>query len=99
MVSVVHASGPRKPFSSSGDDAQPPNEKRKPRNCGAFCDGASRARTGDLLGAIQALSQLSYSPVQRPGRAVGDSVAPQVGGWPVRETLRVVRPFGSASRL
>ena len=24
--------------------------------------GASRARTGDLLGAIQALSQLSYSP-------------------------------------
>jgi hypothetical protein len=25
--------------------------------------GASRARTGDLLGAIQALSQLSYSPV------------------------------------
>jgi hypothetical protein len=26
--------------------------------------GASRTRTGDLLGAIQALSQLSYSPVQ-----------------------------------
>jgi hypothetical protein len=26
-------------------------------------DGASRTRTGDLLGAIQALSQLSYSPV------------------------------------
>jgi hypothetical protein len=30
----------------------------------AFRDGASRARTGDLLGAIQALSQLSYSPVR-----------------------------------
>jgi hypothetical protein len=29
-------------------------------------DGASRTRTGDLLGAIQALSQLSYSPVARP---------------------------------
>ena len=28
-----------------------------------FKSGASRARTGDLLGAIQALSQLSYSPV------------------------------------
>jgi hypothetical protein len=28
-------------------------------------NGASRARTGDLLGAIQALSQLSYSPVRR----------------------------------
>ena len=27
-----------------------------------FRGGASRARTGDLLGAIQALSQLSYSP-------------------------------------
>ena len=26
--------------------------------------GASRARTGDLLGAIQALSQLSYSPAK-----------------------------------
>ncbi len=28
-------------------------------------NGASRARTGDLLGAIQALSQLSYSPARR----------------------------------
>ena len=28
--------------------------------------GASRTRTGDLLGAIQALFQLSYSPVVRP---------------------------------
>ena len=27
-------------------------------------NGASRARTGDLLGAIQALSQLSYSPAK-----------------------------------
>jgi hypothetical protein len=26
--------------------------------------GASRTRTGDLLGAIQALSQLSYSPAK-----------------------------------
>ena len=29
-------------------------------------DGASRTRTGDLLGAIQALFQLSYSPVAAP---------------------------------
>jgi hypothetical protein len=28
--------------------------------------GASRTRTGDLLGAIQALSQLSYSPEVDP---------------------------------
>ena len=27
-----------------------------------FSNGAKRARTADLLGAIQALSQLSYSP-------------------------------------
>src|SRR5918994_1361225 len=31
----------------------------------AFESGASRTRTGDLLGAIQALSQLSYSPAAR----------------------------------
>jgi MoxR-like ATPase len=36
----------------------------KTRLSRAFCYGASRARTGDLLGAIQALSQLSYSPAQ-----------------------------------
>jgi hypothetical protein len=35
---------------------------RNPTACRAFRDGASRTRTGDLLGAIQALSQLSYSP-------------------------------------
>jgi hypothetical protein len=29
-------------------------------------DGASRARTGDLLHAMQALSQLSYGPKGRP---------------------------------
>src|SRR5579862_5854509 len=33
--------------------------KRRNRRNG---NGASRTRTGDLLGAIQALSQLSYSP-------------------------------------
>jgi hypothetical protein len=31
---------------------------------GLNSDGASRTRTGDLLGAIQALSQLSYSPAK-----------------------------------
>ena len=31
-----------------------------------FVSGASRTRTGDLLGAIQALSQLSYSPAVGP---------------------------------
>jgi hypothetical protein len=35
---------------------------RNPPACGISRNGASRTRTGDLLGAIQALSQLSYSP-------------------------------------
>ncbi len=37
-------------------------ENESPAYAGLSCHGASRARTGDLLGAIQALSQLSYSP-------------------------------------
>ena len=32
------------------------------RNEQKLCGGANRDRTGDLLTAIQALSQLSYSP-------------------------------------
>ena len=36
--------------------------KKKPAVSSGFSNGASRTRTGDLLGAIQALSQLSYSP-------------------------------------
>jgi hypothetical protein len=38
----------------------PRNQKAPP--CRAFSDGARRIRTADLLGAIQALCQLSYSP-------------------------------------
>src|SRR5919197_4714978 len=34
------------------------------RRFAAVSSGASRTRTGDLLGAIQALSQLSYSPAR-----------------------------------
>ena len=54
-------------------------ERTKPQNdespnpavrSGIRADGASRTRTGDLLGAIQALSQLSYSPEE--GAAVQD---------------------------
>src|SRR5919112_997677 len=37
-------------------------ERKRPRRGGASASGASRARTGDLLHAMQALSQLSYSP-------------------------------------
>jgi hypothetical protein len=41
--------------------------------------GASRARTGDLLGAIQALSQLSYSPGRR--RRGPHGMRASVVGW------------------
>jgi hypothetical protein len=47
-----------------GSVASHPLWKPKGRNCRPFRDGASRTRTGDLLGAIQALSQLSYSPAE-----------------------------------
>jgi hypothetical protein len=40
----------------AGERRQRPLDRRPGRH------GASRTRTGDLLGAIQALSQLSYSP-------------------------------------
>jgi hypothetical protein len=39
--------------------------QRKSPICRAFSDGARGTRTPDLLGAIQALSQLSYSPGRR----------------------------------
>jgi hypothetical protein len=40
----------------------PPRKKKPPHPRGFLRDGARRTRTADLLGAIQALSQLSYSP-------------------------------------
>ena len=52
-------------------------EEEKTRGRRRFVYGASRTRTGDLLGAIQALSQLSYSPVERslaPAQAPSDSI-------------------------
>ena len=39
------------------------------RNLLILCGGADRDRTDDLLNAIQALSQLSYSPTGRKWRA------------------------------
>ena len=41
----------------------------KPCTCGASNNGASRDRTGDLLLAKQALSQLSYGPAATECRA------------------------------
>src|ERR1017187_3327722 len=59
--------------------------------------GASRARTGDLLGAIQALSQLSYSPGQRRKcRAEGRSVAAPRVRAPSRSGA-VTRDLGGSS--
>jgi Tol biopolymer transport system component len=41
-----------------------PELDRSGTRAGTSRNGASRTRTGDLLGAIQALSQLSYSPAR-----------------------------------
>jgi hypothetical protein len=41
---------------------------------GSRIGGANRDRTGDLLHAMQALSQLSYSPTIKGRRIVGLSV-------------------------
>src|SRR5438309_2421938 len=49
----------------SGDHGRFPAGRTRART-GTFRNGASRTRTGDLLGAIQALSQLSYSPTTAP---------------------------------
>jgi hypothetical protein len=49
------------------------NACRKPilRRAGVLLNGARRIRTADLLGAIQALCQLSYSPgLLRDGKLV-----------------------------
>ena len=47
---------------------------------GGLSNGASRARTGDLLGAIQALFQLSYSPVSHMLGAVNGKPDPPYPG-------------------
>ena len=39
-------------------------QRKNPHVCGGSPSGARGTRTPDLLGAIQALSQLSYSPGQ-----------------------------------
>src|SRR5947209_5304808 len=43
----------------------PPRKHESPAKAGDSSDGARGTRTPDLLGAIQALSQLSYSPERR----------------------------------
>ena len=54
--------------------------------------GASRTRTGDLLGAIQALSQLSYSPA--PGQSSGDG-----SDFSASQGFRYSRLVEAATRL
>ena len=69
-------------------------------------DGASRTRTGDLLGAIQALSQLSYSPAapRVAGISVSqslpdDCVTPQWVSTAPTDSLRYSRNVEAATRL
>ncbi len=67
-----------------------------PRRVAGNClSGASRTRTGDLLGAIQALSQLSYSPAcstrareRRSEKCSGQRVSQRNGAPARRRCLR-----------
>ena len=44
-------------------DAEKQRKSSKNRSFWNFCGGDKRDRTADLLNAIQALSQLSYTPI------------------------------------
>jgi hypothetical protein len=64
-------------------------KQQTPALAGRLFSGASRARTGDLLGAIQALSQLSYSP-ERRSIPRGPGILASTTLWPSVEGLEVV---------
>ena len=61
-----------------GDGSSFPLESEVARLQGVWVSGARRIRTADLLGAIQALCQLSYSPVVRGWEV--DPIGPQAEG-------------------
>ena len=60
----MYKTAPGRPRSGPGDSAQPVLAEFRLLSSvlSSLLNGASRTRTGGLLGAIQALSQLSYSP-------------------------------------
>ena len=72
------------------------NQKRR-SICSNFWSGASRARTDDLLHAMQALSQLSYSPSAYQGHLSGRAGASAGGGGPPDRAA--VSWLGPARRL
>jgi CRP-like cAMP-binding protein len=57
-------------------------------------DGASRIRTGDLVGASDALSQLSYGPVRANGRRSTGTDRRRVVGLDAQGPLRLRRAIG-----
>src|SRR3954454_16346910 len=66
---------------------QVPLKSEAARLRGPFADGARRIRTADLLGAIQALCQLSYSPSGEADEAclaLAQGYAVAVELWPRR---------------
>ena len=68
-------------------------QTKKPPLCGGSSSGASRARTGDLLHAMQALSQLSYSPTPVGGHcnAPAERGPPRSAPYPWR--LDMAEPY------
>ena len=84
---------PRRRRGSPGP-RQRPGSQRKAKEV----EGASRARTGDLLHAMQALSQLSYSPDEVEVSASKGNTCPLSGRDELRHVEHVVigRRFESA---
>ena len=62
------------PMLVAGRTAAPLTVQELPAKMPLSSSGASRTRTGDLLGAIQALFQLSYSPERGAQRRLDGSV-------------------------
>jgi hypothetical protein len=58
----------------------------RPRSELIIPGGAGRDRTGDLLNANQALSQLSYSPKKKFNRGQLDAVDHEINPWPLEKT-------------
>ena len=77
-VRLGHMTTLASPFNQRPGQPSPPDpvpSLAAPRWCPRWClgVGGERIRTDDLLLAKQALSQLSYTPVQRPGARIRTS--------------------------
>ncbi len=82
------------PRQGSNLDSSDPESDVLPVTPRGSDDGAEGARTPDLLGAIQALSQLSYSPRRQPVPVTADGVGNvEISSSPVKAQFNSTQPF------